>query len=73
MNSMKAISLAALLGCAVSLVACETSDKAGGNQEAKRRAAIERHREQAVDEADANLWNAQENRLNRDSNPTRAY
>ena len=73
---MKAISLATFLGCAVLLAACETTDTAhpGGTQEAKRRAALERHRQQPpADEQDANLWRAQENILNRDSNPTRAY
>ena len=71
---MKAISLAALISCAVLLAACETTDKTGGSQEAKRRAAIERHRQQQpIDQSDANLWNAQQNVLNRDSNPTRSY
>jgi hypothetical protein len=76
MSIMKAISLAILLGCTVLLTGCETTDNAnaGGTQEAKRRAAIERHRQQQpIDEEDANLWRAQENILNRDSNPTRAY
>jgi len=76
MNAMKAISLATLFGCIILLTACETTDSssAGGSQEAKRRAAIERRRQQGpIDDSDANLWRAQENVLNRDSNPTRAY
>ena len=71
---MKAISLAALISCAVLLAACETTDKTGGSQEAKRRAAIERHRQQQpIDQSDANLWNAQQNLLNQDGNSTGAY
>jgi len=66
-------SLAVLFSCAVLVTACETTDKTGGNQEAKRRAALERHRQQAVDQSEANLRNAQENLLNRDSNPNAAY
>jgi hypothetical protein len=74
MKRMKATLLAAVFGCAVLLGGCETTDKTGGSQEAKRRAEIERHRQQQpIDQSDANLWNAQQNVLNRDSNPTRSY
>jgi predicted small secreted protein len=73
--AMKISSVIILLGCATFLAGCETTDSAGGgNQEAKRRAAIEQQKDQPpVDQAHANLWNAQENRLDRDSNPLRAY
>jgi hypothetical protein len=72
---MKPISLIGLSVCAAILVGCETTDVTGaGNQEAKRLAALQRQREKTqLDEAHANLWNAQENTLNRDSNPLRAY
>jgi hypothetical protein len=71
---MKAIPLVTLVGLALALVACETTDATGGNQEAKRRAAIERQRQQPPpDEAQANLWGAHRDILDRDSNPLRAY
>ena len=71
---MKAISLAALISCAVLFAACETTDKTGGSQEAKRQAAIERHRQQQpIDQSDANLWNAQQNVMNQDGNSTGPY
>jgi hypothetical protein len=76
MKGMKVIALVTVIGCAVLLAGCETTDLAqsGGSQEAKRRAAIERQRQQSPpDEAHANLWGAQENVLDRDSNPLRAY
>ena len=52
-------------------VSCETTETAGtGNQEAKRLAALQQQRqEEQPDEATQNLWNAQQDRLNRDSNP----
>jgi hypothetical protein len=57
------------------LASCETTNVSGrGNQEAKRLAAIERHREQApLPEDQANLWSAHRNILDRDTNPLRAY
>jgi hypothetical protein len=75
MASMKARSFMALLGCAALLIGCETTDTAqGGNQEAKRRAAMEKQKQQEpLDEANANLWSAQQNRLERDGNPSRSY
>jgi hypothetical protein len=73
---MKVIALLSVVGCAVLLAGCETTGSAqtGGNQEAKRRAALERQREQPPpDEAHANLWSAHQDILDRDSNPLRAY
>jgi hypothetical protein len=73
---MKPKLLIMLIGSAILLGACETTDtsSAGGNQEAKRRAAIERQRQrEPMDEAQANLWNAHNDVLDRDSNPLRAY
>ena len=61
---------------AVILAGCETTNVSGpgGNQEAKRMAAIERLKQQPpIDEAKANLWSAQEQFLDRDGNPLRAY
>ena len=61
----------------VILAACETTSVSAqkGNQEAKRMAAIERlkQQQQRPDEAQANLWNAQEQLIDRDGNPMRAY
>jgi len=72
---MKARSFVALLGCAVLLVGCETTDTAqGGNQEAKRRAAMEQQKQQSsLDEAQTNLKDAQNDLINRDGNPMRSY
>ena len=69
---MNVIRVLTLLGCAALLFACETTG--GGNQETKRRAEIERqkHQEQ-MDEGQANLLDAHRDRLDRDSNPLRAY
>ena len=61
---------------AVILAGCETTNVAGpgGNQEAKRMAAIERLKQQPpIDEAHANLWNAQQHFLDRDTNPVQGY
>jgi len=72
---MKARSFLTLLGCAVLLVGCETTDTAqGGNQEAKRRAAMEQQKQQSsLDEAQTNLRDAQNDLINRDGNPMRSY
>ena len=73
---MKAMAWLALIGCVFLLIGCETTNVAGpgGNQEAKRLAAIERQKQEApTDEATANLWDAHEKMLDRDSNPLRAY
>jgi len=73
---MKIFLLVAVTGVGVLIAGCETTDssRSGGNQEAKRRAAIERQRQrEPVDEAHANLWNAHDDMLDRDSNPLRAY
>jgi len=42
-----------------------------GNQETKRLAALQQEKQESaqMDEADQNLWAAQQARLNRDSNP----
>ena len=73
---MKASAWIGLIGCAVLLAGCETTDvsKNGGNQEAKRRAALaKKNQESQPDEATANIWYAHDNQLNRDTNPLRAY
>lgn len=69
---MKHLQLIALVTCAAFLVGCETTQTAGqGNQEQKRMAALQQQEQEAaqMDEADRNLWNAQNDRMNRDSNP----
>jgi hypothetical protein len=72
MENMKYFQLIGLiLGVAV-FVGCETTQTAGqGNQERKRLAAIEQEKQAAAntDEAEQNLWSAQEARMNRESNP----
>jgi hypothetical protein len=70
---MKYLHFIGLLLCAASLVSCETTQTAGhGNQEQKRLAAIQQEQQEAaqIDEAEGNLWSAQQNRINRQSNPT---
>jgi hypothetical protein len=69
---MKHVQLISLIAGAAILISCETTQTAGqGNQEAKRLAALQQQEQQSaqMDEGDQNLWNAQQDRLNRDSNP----
>ena len=73
---MKQISLLTLVICLALLAGCENSETAGaGNQERKRMAAMQRQQQEAaqIDDTDRNLWNAQEDVLNRDSNPARSH
>jgi len=72
---MRSVQILSVVLGFVFLVGCETTDVSGtGNQEAKRLAAIQQQRQKPPpEEAHANLWNAQENMLDRDSNPLRAY
>ena len=72
---MKARSFVALLGCAVLLVGCETTDTAQGESlEAKRRAAMEKQKQPPpLDESQTNLRDAQNDLINRDGNPMRSY
>jgi hypothetical protein len=70
---MKHLQFLGLLLCVVCQVACQTGEEMG-NQEAKRHAAVARQQQQTRgSEADQNLQSAQENILNRDSNPARKY
>jgi hypothetical protein len=64
-----------LLVAVLVIAGCETTNTSGkGNQEAKRLAAIERQKQQApMDEGHTNLWRAQQDRLDRDGNPSREY
>jgi len=69
---MKHLQLIGLIVCAAFLVSCETTQTTGrGNAETKRLAALRQrqHEEQQMDEAQKNLWNAQQDILNRDGNP----
>lgn len=73
---MKHLHLIGLIVCAALFAGCETTQTGGtatatGNAEAKRIAAVqERQQEEAhMDEAQKNLWNAQQDRLNRDGDP----
>ena len=72
---MNHLQLVGLLGSLALLVSCETTQTAGeGNQEKKRLAAVQQQEQQPQpDESEQNLWNAQRDKLNRDSNPLRDY
>jgi hypothetical protein len=73
---MKHLQLIGLIACATFFASCESTDTAGrGNQEAKRLAAKRQQAQQRAqtDEAQENLWSAQQNTLNRDGNPARSY
>ncbi len=72
---MKQIGLFGFIICIAFLVGCESTETAGrGNQEQKRRAAIERQKEgPQPSEGERNLWNAQRDVLVRDSNPAIRY
>jgi hypothetical protein len=72
---MKQLQLIGLIVCAAFFISCESTKTAGtGNQEQKRLAALQQqqqyHREHS-DEAQRNLWNAQQDTLNQDGNPMR--
>lgn len=69
---MKQLQLVALVGIVALLLGCETTQTAGvGNQEQKRLAQIQRQQQESAqyDEADINLWNAQQDVLVRGTNP----
>jgi len=69
---MKALQLMGLIACVALFNGCETTQTAGmGNQEQKRLAAIQQEQAEAahIDEATANLWNAELDRMNRNSSP----
>lgn len=70
---MKQLQLIGLIACGAFLVGCESTQTAGmGNQERKRLAAVQQQEQQPQpDEAEQNLQNAQQDILNRDSNPAR--
>jgi hypothetical protein len=73
---MKQLQLIGLIACAGFFVSCETTQTAGqGNQEQKRAAALQQQHQEAaqLDEGDQNLWNAQADRMNRDTNPAIRY
>ena len=69
---MKLVQLIGLIVCAIFFASCQTTQTAGrGNAEAKRLAALRQRQqeERQMDEAQKNLWNAQQDILNRDGNP----
>jgi hypothetical protein len=72
---MKRVQLISLVMSLALFASCETTNTAGGGtQEAKRLAALQqRQQQEQPDEAQQNLWSAQENNLNRDGNPVRRY
>jgi hypothetical protein len=72
---MKHLQIAGLIVCVTVVIGCKTTQTGGqGNQERKRLAAL-RQAGQAEhrDEAEQNLWSAQQDNLNRDGNPARNY
>ncbi len=73
---MKHFQLVALLGWTAFLISCETTQTTGmGNQEQKRLAAIQQQQQEGaeMDQADRNLWNAQQDQLNKGTNPALPY
>ena len=64
-----------LICCGAFFAGCESTQTAGeGNQEKKRLAAVQQQEQQPQpDESEKNLWNAQQDKLNRDSNQLRSY
>jgi hypothetical protein len=73
---MKYLQLIGLIVCAAFVASCETIQTTGArNQEAKRLAAVQQEARQTAnsDEGEQNLWSAQGDRLNRDSNPAIRY
>jgi hypothetical protein len=77
---MKHLQLIGLIVCAAFFGGCETTETAGnaapsGNAEVKRIAALEERRQQEsqMDESHKNLWNAQQDKLNRDGDPIGRY
>ena len=69
-----------LFVCAAFFAGCETTKTAGnasptGNAEAKRLAALQERQEEEghMDESQKNLWNAQQDKLNRDGDPIGRY
>jgi hypothetical protein len=71
-GSMKLLQLVGVIVCAGTFVSCETTQPTGmGNQEQKRLAAIQQQQQEGaeMDEADRNLWNAQQDQLNKGTNP----
>lgn len=77
---MKHLQLIGLIVCAAFVASCETTETAGnqngmGLQESKRLAALQERRQQEaqMDESHKNLWNAQQDILNRDGDPIGRY
>ncbi|HJX25859.1 MAG TPA: hypothetical protein VJ252_06860 [Chthoniobacterales bacterium] len=77
---MKLIQLIGLILGATLFASCETTQTTGntgprGNAEAKRVAVLEERRQEEahMDESQKNLWNAQQDILNRDGDPTGRY
>jgi hypothetical protein len=71
-ESMKPLQLVGPIASVALFVSCETTQTTGmGNQEQKRLAAIQQEQQEAaqMDEADRNLWNAQQDQLNTGTNP----
>jgi hypothetical protein len=77
---MKTIQLIGLVLGAAFFASCESTQTTGntgvrGNAEAKRVAVLEERRQEEahMDESQKNLWNAQQDILNRDGDPTGRY
>ena len=75
---MKHRRLIGWVACAGLLAGCESTDMAGNSNGAEQRSLARKRAAQAEaaehtphDEAQQNLWSAQQNLLNRDGNPMR--
>jgi hypothetical protein len=76
---MKHVQMIGLIACVGFFAGCESAGTASntnarGTQESKRLAALQQQRRQAQpDEAEQNLWNAQQDLMNQDGNAARRY
>lgn len=73
---MKLLQFVGLIASVALFVGCETTQTTGtGNQEQKRLAAIQKEQQEGaqMDEADRNLWNAQQDVLYSGTNPAAQY
>jgi len=72
---MKPLQFIGPMACLAFFVSCETTQTtAMGNQERKRLAALQQEQQQPQpDEAQQNLWSAQQNAMNTDGSPMRRY
>lgn len=70
---MKELRFLGLIACLALFAGCASNETSGGRQEAKRREAMEKQKQQEAqtDEGQRNLYNAHQDMINRDSNAVR--